>query len=323
VHRNLIELSLGGSSQCTISIPGRGLSARHCLLERRKHKLRLHDLDSSHGTFVRGRRLEGSADLSPGDMFTARPMTFVCLNAEMRRHRPTLFEILGPGAPRSPDWVMIQAATDSGPLLLTGEAGCDIDRLAHAIHAMSLRRNQTPVEVATAPPDRAAQVALVQQASRTSLILPLADDGAPLDPHFASMLFDVSSRVRLIALASSPDIARRALTDARVERMQHIEVRPLAYRGCEINKLLDRRFRECGFNRRAADLTRMNQDALKGYDWPDNFDELREIADAIIAHATLGGLRPAAGSLGMSSHKKLARRFERVGLGFPLFGPDE
>src|SRR5436190_11466452 len=75
--RNLVELSLGGSRRCTISIPGRGLSARHCLLERRKHMLRLHDLDSSHGTFVRSRRLEGSADLITADRFTARPKTFV------------------------------------------------------------------------------------------------------------------------------------------------------------------------------------------------------------------------------------------------------
>ncbi len=323
LHRSLVELSLGGSSRCTISIPGRGLSARHCLLEYRKHMLRLRDLDSSHGTFVRGRRLEGSADLSPGDTFTARPMTFVCLNDEMRQHRPTLFEILGPGAPRSPDWVMVQAATDSGPLLLTGEAGCDLERLARAIHAMSLLRSRTAVKVATVPLERAAQVALVQQASRTSLILPLEDDGAPLDPQLVSMLFEVSAGVRLIALASSEDIARRALTGARIERMQNVEVRPLAYRRREIHELLDRRFAECAFDRRVVDLTRANQDALKTYDWPGNFDELREIADAIIAHATLGGLRPAADSLGMSSHTKLARRFERVGLSFPLFGSDE
>lgn len=250
-------------------------------------------------------------------------MTFVCLNDEMRQHRPTLFEILGPGAPRSPDWVMVQAATDTGPLLLTGEAGCDLHRLAQAIHAMSLVRSRAPVDVATVPPERPAQVALVRHASRTSLILPVQDDGTPLDAHLASMLFDVSSGVRLIAIASSADIARRALTDAKVERMQHVEVRPLAYRGGEIHKLLDRRFGESAFERRAADLTRANQDALKTYDWPGNFDELREIADAIVAHATMGGLRPAAGALGLSSHKKLARRFERVGLGFPLFSSDE
>src|ERR1044071_2635032 len=236
LRRNVNEISIGGSSQCTLSIPGRGLSARHCLLQPRAHKLRLHDLGSTHGTFVRGRRLECPADLSPGDMFTARPITLVCLNEEMRRHRPTLFDILGTGAVRSPDWVMVQAATGSGPMLLTGEAGCDLDRLAQAIHAMSLRRNQSPVEVATVPQEGAAQVALAQQAFGTSLILPLGDDGAPLDPHFVSMLFDVRSGVRLIALASSPDLARRALTDAGVGRMLHVEVRPLAYRRGEINK---------------------------------------------------------------------------------------
>jgi hypothetical protein len=322
LRRDLVDLSLGGSSACTISIPGRGLSARHCLLERHKRKLRLYDLDSSHGTFVRGRRLEDSADLRPGDRFTARPMAFVCLNDEMRQYRPTLFEVLGSGATRPPDWVMVQAATDSEPLLLTGEAGCDLDRLARAIHAMSLRRSQMPVEVATLPPERLAQVALAEQASQTSLILPLGAGDAPIDPGFVSTLFDTSVGVRLIALAASPDIARRALTAAKVELMQHVEVRPLAYRSGEIGKLLDRRFAEHAFHLRVADLTRANQDALETYHWPGNFDELREIADAIIAHATLGGLRPAAESLGIS-HKKLARRFERVGLNLPLFGQDE
>jgi hypothetical protein len=318
LRRDLAEFSIGGSRKCTISIPGRGLSARHCLLERRARKLRLHDLDSSHGTFVRERKLEGLADLSPGDMFTALPMTFVCLNDEMRQYRPTVFEILGPGAVRYPDWVTVQAATGSGPMLLTGEAGCDLDRLARAIHAMSSRRLRKAVEVATVPEDREARVALVQQASKTSLILPLGDDDAPLAPDFVSRLFDTSLGVRLLALASSPDIARRALTDAKVELMQHVEVRPLAYRDGEIHELLDRRFGEQAFRFRTADLTRANQEALKAYHWPGNFDELRQIADAIIAHAKLGGLRPAAKIVGLP-YQTLHRRFVRLGLRHPLF----
>jgi len=321
LRRDIAEFNIGGSSKCIISIPGRGLSARHCFLERRAHKLRLHDLDSSHGTFVRGRKLEGSADLSPGDMFTARPMTFVCLNEEMREHRPTLFEILGSGAVRCPDWVMVQAATGSGPLLFTGETGCDLDRLARAVHAMSLRRSRPPVEVVTVPQERAAQAALVQQASRTSLILPLVGEGEPIDPHFSSMLFNASFGVRLLALAESPNVARRALSDAWVELMQHVPVHPLAYRSGEIGQLLDRRFGECTFSLRAADLTPANQDALRTYHWPGNFDELREVADAIMAHATRGGLRPAAESLGIS-HQTLSRRLERVGLELPLFSRD-
>jgi hypothetical protein len=314
LRRDLAEFSIGGSRKCTISIPGRGLSARHCLLERRARKLRLHDLDSSHGTFVRERKLEGLADLSPGDMFTALPMTFVCLNDEMRQYRPTVFEILGPGAVRYPDWVTVQAATGSGPMLLTGEAGCDLGRLARAIHAMSSRRLRKAVEVATVSEDREARVALVQQASKTSLILPLGDDGAPLAPDFVSRLFDTSLGVRLLALASSQDIARRALTDAKVELMQHVEVRPLAYREGEIHELLDRRFGEQAFRFRTADLTRANQEALKTYHWPGNFDELRQIADAIIAHAKLGLnqaiTRPRnciRGAIGSRAHEGLLR----------------
>jgi hypothetical protein len=319
---DLAEFSLGGSSQCTISIPGRGLSARHCLLERRARKLRLHDLDSSYGIFVRERRLEGSAYLSPGHMFTARPMTFVCLNEEMRQHRPTVFEILGAGAVRNPDWLMVESATGSGPMLLTGKAGCDLDRLAHAIHAMSSRRNRKAVEVATVPTEGEAQVALAEQAFQTSLILPLGQEDAPLDPDFVSRLFDARCGVRLIALAASPDIARRALTDANVELMQHIPVRALAYRSGEIHALLDRQFTERAFHLRPDDLTPVNQDALKTYHWPGNFAELREIADAIIAHATQGGMRRAAASLGVS-RQKLTRRLARVGLTLPLFCQDE
>jgi hypothetical protein len=255
-------------------------------------------------------------------MFTALPMTFVCLNDEMRQHRPTVFEILGPGSVRLPDWVMVQAVTGSGPMLLTGKAGCDLDRLARAIHAMSSRRNRKAVEVATVPSEGEAQVALVEQASKTSLILPLEDERVPLDPDFVSRLFDSRRGVRLLALASSPAIARRALTDANVELMQHIPVCAFAYRSGEVHTLLDRQFTERAFHLRVDDLTPVNQDALKAYHWPDNFAELREIADTIIAHATLGGLRPAAGSLGIS-RQKLARRFARVGLKLPLFGQDE
>lgn len=319
---DLAELSLGGSSQCTIWIPGRGMSARHCLLERRARKLRLHDLASSYGVFFRGRRLEGFADLSPGDMFTARPMTFVCLNHEMRQHRPTMFEILGSGAVRTPDWVMVESVMGSGPILLTGKAGCDLDRLAHAIHAMSTRRNRKAVEVTTVPPDGDAQVALAEQAFQTSLILPLGPEDAPLDPDFVSRLFDAHGGVRLIALAASSDIARRALTDANVDLMQHIPVRALAYRRGEIHQLMDRRFMERGFHRRADDLTPVNQDALKRYHWPGNFAELRQIADAIIARVTLGSMRRAAASLGVS-RQKLTRHLECIGLATPMFCQDE
>lgn len=66
---------------------------------------------------------------------------------------------------------MVESVMGSGPMLLTGKAGCDLDRLAHAIHAMSARRNLKPVEVATVPPVGEGQVALAEQAFLTSLVL--------------------------------------------------------------------------------------------------------------------------------------------------------
>jgi hypothetical protein len=318
--REVAEISLGGSSRCAISIPGRGLSARHCLLERRAYRLRLHDLDSSHGTFVRARKLDGSVELHPGDLFTARPMTFVCLNDDMRQHRPTLFEILGAGAARGPDWVLVQAALGAGPLLFTGDAGCDLDRLARAVHAVSPRRIQPPVEGGPVPRERAAQVALIRRAAKTSLILSL-DSDASIDPEVAAMLFDARGGVRLLALAASPDVARRVVSAARVERMHHVPVRPLRSRGGDLATLLDRTFAERAGSLRVVELTPANQAALTAYAWPGNFDELRAVTDAIKEYITRGGLRPAAQSLGMP-HQTLHRRLARIGLTLPLVPRD-
>lgn len=321
---NVPDFSVGDSEECAISIPGRGLSARHFVLGRYGHRTRLNDLGSTHGTFFRERRLVGWADLCPGDIFAAPPMTFLLLNKEMREHRPTLFEIVGTGADRSPDWVMVQAATGSGPLLLTGGAGSDLDRLAEAIHAMSLRRSRKPVEVTDVPKDPAEQVQLVRQASKSSLILPLDENGPPFDPSFVSLLFSTSYGVRPIVLAASPDVARRALGIDWIALMQHVSVRPLAHRSGEVEKLIDRRWvTEHSFPRRFAELSPKNQAALESYGWPENFAEVRKIADAIVAYVKHGSLRNASEALGIP-HARLQRLFERAGLNLNLlFGRDE
>lgn len=319
--RDIKRFVLGGSRSCDISIPGRGLSATHCLLERRANKIRLYDQDSTHGTFVRDRRIEGSADLNPGDTFAPRPITLIAMNDEMRQHRPTLVEIVGTGFPPSPDALMIEAATSSGPILITGEPGCEQEQLARAIHAMSLRRTQEIVEIARLPEDRSAQIALVKQASKakTTVVLSLDPDGPPLDPVFSSMLWSTSYGVRVIALARTAEIARGALTEALVAQMRHVLLRPLAYRTVEIDQLLDRMLAERNATQRTADLSRTNRAALRGYDWPRNLAELRQIAEGLTAHAATGGLRPAAKLLGRP-HQSLGNHFARVGLTFPLFG---
>jgi len=163
-------------------------------------------------------------------------------------------------------------------------------------------------------------VALIRRAAKTSLILSL-DSDASIDPDVAAMLFDARVGVRLLALAASPDVARRVVSAARVERMHHVPVRPLGHRGGDIATLLDRTFAERAGSLRVAQLTPANQAALTTYAWPGNFDELRAVADAIVAHVTGGGLRPAAKSLGMP-HQTLHRRLARMGLTLPLVPRD-
>jgi len=303
-----------------VAIPGRGLSATHCLLERRTDRLRVYDQHSTHGTVFRDRKVD-MVDLNPGDTFTPLPVTLVAMNDEMRQHRQTLVEILGSGFTPSVDRLMIEAATSSGHLLITGESGCDQDRLAGAIHAMSLRRTRPVVALAAVPEERAAQVAIVKQASKakTTLVFTIAAGAAPLDPAFTSMLYSASYGVRAIVLAPTAEVARRALTEALVSQMLHVPLRPLAYRTVEIDQLVDRVFVERqAAHLRTADLTRANQAALRAYDWPGNLAELRQIADGIAAHTMLGGLRPAAKAVGRP-WQTLQKHFARVGLEFPLF----
>lgn len=302
-----------------ISIPGRGLSATHLLLERRADKLRVYDQHSTNGTFMRGRRID-MADLNPGDTFSPNPITLIAMNDEMHQHRPTLYEIIGVGSQPSPDTVMIEAATGSGPILITGERGCGHDRLARAIHAMSVRRQQKPIELHKLPEGRAAQIALAKEASaaRTTVVLSLASTAPPVDPLFSSELWSADLGVRVIVLARTDKIARSVLGEELVKQMRHVSLLRLAYRTVEIDQLLDGVLAEKQATFRTVDLTPENQAALRAHTWPKNLAELRQLADDLVAVATHGGLRGAGKDVGRS-HSAVGRDLTRVGMSHPWF----
>ncbi|HEX7840619.1 MAG TPA: FHA domain-containing protein [Kofleriaceae bacterium] len=280
---------LGGSRSCEISLPNRGLSAIHCLLERRGRRFLVHDQQSTHGTIHHGRKIE-VAELHPGDRFTAVPVTFVALNQELRAQRPLLVELLGTGvAPWSPDKLMIEAARGFGNLLITGEAGCEHDRLARAIHAMSLRRNRPFVECLQVPADRATQVALIKRAARSTLMLALTNRMPALDPTFCSMLFSPGYHVRVIVTAPSHATARRAILGAQVDQMQHVWIRPIRARAGELPAIFDRLLAERDAPVRFADFTEANRARLLAHDWRGNWSDLRTTADRLTAIARAPG----------------------------------
>jgi FHA domain len=316
--RDVGQFTIGASQRkCTHALPGRGLSAVHCLLERRGDRLRLIDQQSTNGMYFQDRKVS-DISIAPGATFTLAPVTFMAMNDEMREHRSTIVDVIGTGFAPSPDKFIIDFAMGSSNLLLTGEPNCGQDLLARAVHKVSLRRRRALVERAELPEERVRQREVIDSASRSTLVLTIADGQQQLDPTFCAMLFSPSYHVRVIVLASTIDQARKVFTRDAVDQMQHLWVRPLALRTHDIDRLLDRMFAERNASVRTADLMPENLAALRAYHWPENLASLRMVADEIVAHATHDGLRPAAKVLGMAK-STLQKHFERVGLSLPLF----
>jgi hypothetical protein len=314
--------TLGGSRRCDLTVRGRDLSATHLLLERIDHRLRVYDLRSTNGTFFGGRRAE-VFEIYPGDTFTAAPVTFLAMNKEMRAHRPAIAGILGTGSAPSPDRLLIEAATCSSHLLITGDPGSDLDRLARAIHAVSLRRSRSLVQISAVPPDRAQQREIVMRAARSTLVIELESAALPLDPTFCSMVFSADHHIRVIVLAPTLKLTRRLLPAEHVERMYPVWGRPLSARPSDIPGLLDQLLEERGAPLRIADLTGRNRDALAACEWRDNFDGLRAAAERLTAIAQVRGWeamdwreRATATSIPRST---LHDWFTALGLTLPLF----
>jgi transcriptional regulator with AAA-type ATPase domain len=133
------------------------------------------------------------------------------------------------------------------------------------------------------------------------------------------MLFSPTFGVRPIVIAHREQDARTALGEGPLQVTQHVQLRPLAYRAGDIPHLLDRMFEARKASAlRVADMKPYNQDALRTYHWPQNFDSLREMADAVVAYAASGGLRGAAKAMGRG-HSSLSRFFKKCGMVLPLF----
>ncbi len=272
--------TLGASRSCEVPVRGKDLSALHCAFVRTGTRLRAYDHHSTNGMFHGGRRVD-AIDLYPGDTFTAAPLTFIAMNDEMRAQRPIIADIVGTGAAPTPDRVLVDAVKHPGHLLLTGETGCDLDRLARAIHAVSLRRSRALVALAELPADRGAEREILRRARRSSLLVRLDAIKAPLDPAFCAMAFSPAYHIRVIAVAPLATAARRLLPVEDARHLQHVGIRPLRMRPADLPGLLDRLLAERRAAFRLADLAPRNRDALCNHDWRDNFIGLRLAADRL------------------------------------------
>ena len=67
------EISIGRSTDCTISIPVRWISRRHAVVHRQGGQFVLEDAGSKNGVFVNGRRVVKPQPLSDGDVIQLAP----------------------------------------------------------------------------------------------------------------------------------------------------------------------------------------------------------------------------------------------------------
>jgi pSer/pThr/pTyr-binding forkhead associated (FHA) protein len=67
------EISIGRSTDCTVSIPIRWISRNHALLRRDKGQFMLEDTGSKNGVFVNGQRVTKATPLNDGDIIQLAP----------------------------------------------------------------------------------------------------------------------------------------------------------------------------------------------------------------------------------------------------------
>ena len=297
---------LGSSPDCDIYVADPSVSKVHCVLERRGNAIRVVDQSSYNGTYFDGRR-ETTFDIRPGNTFNAAGVRFLALNEEMRAAFPTLTDILGadeelkqrPGLPSPSDFVL--AAVNGAHVLITGQPGCEQERLAHVLHGISLRRGRELVELHDVPAGRAEQRAIIDRAHRSTLIYSI-DEAAPvMDSTFASSLFSPTYQIRLVILAPTTSKAAAVWGAQNIATMAVLALRPLSFRLMAVPRLLDRLWIERGSKLRFYELTEANQAALQTYEWPENFVDLRLVADWLDVVATTPSNRKAAERLGVAS----------------------
>ncbi|MBN1509917.1 MAG: FHA domain-containing protein [Sedimentisphaerales bacterium] len=69
---------IGRRHECDLYIPLPTVSRQHCQLSMNGQALEIRDLDSTCGTFVNDRKVDGQTTLKAGDYIRIGPLTFLC-----------------------------------------------------------------------------------------------------------------------------------------------------------------------------------------------------------------------------------------------------
>jgi pSer/pThr/pTyr-binding forkhead associated (FHA) protein len=102
---------IGRGPQCNLQPGNPTISASHCALKLAEGRVLLEDLDSTTGTFVNDRRIEGEVQLNNGDRLQVGPLIFgVAIEAVKKPPQPTAAETRPKIAPKTAEMPAFGAA---------------------------------------------------------------------------------------------------------------------------------------------------------------------------------------------------------------------
>jgi transcriptional regulator with GAF, ATPase, and Fis domain len=156
-------LTIGSSRTCDVVIADKAVSGRHCEVAVSRGGMRLRDLASKNGTFCGASRIEVALAV-PGTIFTIGNSTITCVDLAIasaaKGSADGVFAAIPGMAGRSRAMRDLAAqvarvAPLSVPVLISGETGTGKELIAHALHALSVRRERAyvPINVANLPRD--------------------------------------------------------------------------------------------------------------------------------------------------------------------------
>lgn len=91
---NKDEIIIGRSKECTIKIPAKSVSKRHCRIWQEGDRLFIADLNSTNGTLVNGMKLERDMPLKSGDRIKLPVLEFEITYGEEGETQVALDELL-------------------------------------------------------------------------------------------------------------------------------------------------------------------------------------------------------------------------------------
>lgn len=302
------EYTLGTGLDVDLLLPRPYVSRHHATLVRVDERLEVHNV-GQNGTRLDGRRIE-EFSVRAGDTFEIGDAELLVMDPAMAALRSTLGRWLGFDAHRAVDKALKVAMRHMhAPITLTGPVGYAPAELAHAIHTATPRRLLPFVELNVHAPGEVVTLGAEQAFGGTVFV-----DLRPLDGRSASAALAralANTRARVILAASSATQA----VDAFDADAPFLEIRtpPVKERRGEIVSLLDSYLAGCG-GHRVAELEPSRVDALRTFDWPENYEQLHRAAvriDALLE--ARGNVAEAAQRLGVS-RQALDEALVRIGV---------